>query len=168
MSGLVANDPQYLTFVLAEEIYGIDILRVDEIKSWDTCTTIPNTPGYLLGIINLRGKVVPVIDLRRCFNMEPAEFGPTTAVILTRLINENGEDWTIGIVVDAVAEVYEAKQQDTCPPPALGGNINVEYISGLATGNDRIVILLDVDRLLSACTEEILQATDKELAVTAH
>src|SRR5580698_3872046 len=92
---------QYLTFMLAGEEYGVDILRVQEIKGWDKVTRIPHTPDYVLGVINLRGAVVPILDLRRRFGLETVEFGPTTVVIVVRVMNGLTER-TVAVVVDAV------------------------------------------------------------------
>src|SRR6202167_5780761 len=96
---------QYLTFMLAGEEYGVDILRVQEIKGWDKVTRIPHSPDYVLGVINLRGAVVPIVDLRRRFGLETIAFGPTTVVIVVRVGDERVVR-TVGMVVDAVSEVY--------------------------------------------------------------
>ena len=139
---------QYLTFILADEEYGVDILRVQEIKGWNGATPIPNTPDYIMGVINLRGTIVPIIDLRRRFGMEPMEFGPMTVVIVLRVQGEERER-TMGIVVDAVSEVYNVKPDEMKPPPDLGDAMETQFIQGMATVDEKMVILLNVDRLLS-------------------
>ena len=106
---------QYLTFMLAGEEYGVAILQVQEIKGWDKGTRIPHTPEYVLGVINLRGAVVPILDLRRRLGLGSVEFGPTTVVIVVRVMNGRGER-TVGVVVDAVSEVYNVDAADTKPP----------------------------------------------------
>ncbi len=138
---------QYLTFMLAGEEYGVDILRVQEIKGWDRVTRIPNTPPYVLGVINLRGAVVPIIDLRRRFGLEMIDFGPTTVVIVVRVAGER-EERTVGVVVDAVSEVYDVGAADTKPPPDVCGSVDTVFVKALATVGEKMLILLDMDRLI--------------------
>ena len=138
---------QYLTFMLAGEEYGVDILRVQEIKGWDKVTRIPHTPDYVLGVINLRGAVVPILDLRRRFGLETVEFGPTTVVIVVRVMSGRGER-TVGVVVDAVSEVYNVDAADTKPPPDVCGSVDTMFVKGLATVEEKMLILLDIDRLI--------------------
>jgi purine-binding chemotaxis protein CheW len=140
---------QYLTFQLAEQEYGIDILRVQEIKGWDKPTRIPHSPSHVLGVINLRGAVVPVIDLRMRFGLEPSTYGPTTVVIVARVRSDRGE-LTAGIVVDAVCEVCNVTQADMRPPPEVGGSLDQDFVKGLAMSSERMLILLHVDRLINA------------------
>src|SRR5271170_4619992 len=123
---------QYLTFMLAGEEYGVDILRVQEIKGWDRATRIPHTPDYVLGVINLRGAVVPILDLRRRFGLEATDFGPTTVVIVVRVMSGRGER-TVGVVVDAVSEVYNVDAADTKPPPDVCGSVDTVFVKALAT-----------------------------------
>ncbi|NOX09550.1 MAG: purine-binding chemotaxis protein CheW [Gammaproteobacteria bacterium] len=139
---------QYLTFILADEEYGVDILRVQEIKGYDKVTDIPNTPDYMMGVINLRGTIVPIIDLRRRFTLDLLEYGPTTVVIVMKVVTDNGSR-VMGIVVDAVSDVYNVAQDDLQPPPDFGTGISVDFVRGLATVGDNMVIILDIDRLLS-------------------
>ena len=138
---------QYLTFMLAGEEYGVDILRVQEIKGWDKVTRIPHTPDYVLGVINLRGAVVPILDLRRRFGLETIEFGPTTVVIVVRVMSGRGER-TVGVVVDAVSEVYNVDAEDTKPPPDVCGSVDTVFVKALATIEEKMLILLDIDRLI--------------------
>ena len=144
-----AGMEQYLTFMLAGEEYGVDILRVREIKGWEKVTRVPHTPNYVLGIINLRGAIVPVIDLRTRFSLENIPFGPTTVVIVVRVAGERG-DRTVGMVVDAVSEVYNVPTGDTRAPPDMLGPVDRVLIKGLARVEDKMVILLDVDRLVNS------------------
>ena len=143
-----AGTDQYLTFMLAGEEYGVDILRVQEIKGWDSVTPIPNTPDFVLGVINLRGAVVPIVDLRRCFKLDASAFGPTTVVIVLRAAGEK-HDRTVGIVVDAVSEVYNVPEDGVGPTPELGDKIDINFIKGLARVGEKMVILLDIDHLIS-------------------
>jgi purine-binding chemotaxis protein CheW len=138
---------QYLTFMLAGEEYGVDILRVQEIKGWDKVTRIPHTPNYILGVINLRGAVVPILDLRCRFGLETIEFGATTVVIVVRVMTGSGER-TVGVVVDAVSEVYNVDAADTKPPPDVCGNVDTVFVKALATIEEKMLILLDIDRLI--------------------
>ncbi|HWX81860.1 MAG TPA: chemotaxis protein CheW [Steroidobacteraceae bacterium] len=138
---------QYLTFMLAGEEYGVDILRVQEIKGWDKVTRIPHTPDYVLGVINLRGAVVPILDLRRRFGLETIVFGPTTVVIVVRVMSGLTER-TVGMVVDAVSEVYNVDAADTKPPPDVCGSVDTVFVKALATVEEKMLILLDIDRLI--------------------
>lgn len=139
---------QYLTFMLAGEEYGVDILRVQEIKGWDSVTKIPNTPEYVKGVINLRGTIVPIIDLRQRFDLEAKAYGPTTVVIVLKVIAEGG-DRIMGIVVDAVSDVYNVGEEEMKPAPDLGGVIDTDFVQGLATVADKMVILLNIDELIA-------------------
>jgi purine-binding chemotaxis protein CheW len=138
---------QYLTFMLAGEEYGVDILRVQEIKGWDKVTRIPHTPDYVLGVINLRGAVVPILDLRRRFGLETIDFGPTTVVIVVRVMSGLTER-TVGVVVDAVSEVYNVDAADSKPPPDVCGSVDTVFVKALATVEEKMLILLDIDRLI--------------------
>jgi purine-binding chemotaxis protein CheW len=147
---------QYLTFMLAGEEYGVDILRVQEIKGWDKVTRIPHTPPYVLGVINLRGAVVPIIDLRRRFGLETIDFGPTTVVIVVR-VGGGREERTVGVVVDAVSEVYNVDTADTKPPPDVCGSVDTVFVKSLATIEEKMLILLDIDRLIgNSISDEVL------------
>ncbi len=138
---------QYLTFMLACEEYGVDILRVQEIKGWDKVTRIPYTPDYVLGVINLRGAVVPIIDLRRRFGLETNEFGPTTVIIVVRVMSGLAER-TVGLVVDAVSEVYNVGAAETRTPPDVCSRVDTVFVKALATIEDKMLILLDIDQLI--------------------
>ena len=140
---------QYLTFLLADEEYGVDILKVQEIRGWEQPTMLPNAVDYVLGVINLRGTVVPIIDLRRRFAMEKSQFGQTTVVVVVKVTSMDKER-TVGIVVDAVSEVYNVNDADIRPAPDLGGAISTEFVKGLATMCEKMIILLDIDKLISA------------------
>lgn len=146
---------QYLTFILAEEEYAIDILRVQGIQGWDTVTAIPNTPEYILGVINLRGSVVPIVELRRRFNLESVPFGPTTVVIIVKIKSGDNER-TLGVVVDAVSEVYSLLHKDVRQAPDFGSAGNIDFVKGVATVEDKMLILLNVDELLD---DDVLDST---------
>jgi purine-binding chemotaxis protein CheW len=133
--------------MLAGEEYGVEILRVQEITGWDAATPIPNTPDYVLGVLNLRGAVVPIIDLRSSFSLANIEYGPTTVVIVVKMVHDDQER-TVGLVVDAVADVYRLESTEIQPAPDMGGNIQTEFVRGLATIDEKMVILLEIDRLI--------------------
>ncbi len=138
---------QFLTFMLSGEEYGVQILRVQEIKGWNTATVIPNVPEYILGVINLRGEIVPIMDMRRRFLLEETPYGPTTVVIVVKVTNED-KTQTVGLVVDAVSEVYRIEGINIQPPPDFGGVISSEFVQGLATVDEKMIILLEVDHLI--------------------
>jgi purine-binding chemotaxis protein CheW len=146
---VVANNEQYLTFILAGEEYGIDILRVQEIKGWDTVTEIPNTPEYMLGVINLRGMIVPIVDLRRRFQLASAEYGATTVVVVLKVNSRAGEK-TMGFVVDAVSEVYSVSKEQLKPSPDFGCAVSLEFVKGLVAIDEKMIILLDIDQLVES------------------
>jgi purine-binding chemotaxis protein CheW len=154
---VVSSADQYLTFIMADEEYGVDILRVQEIKGWDTVTPLPNTPEYVKGVINLRGTIVPIIDLRERFGLETVSYGPTTVVIVLKVNSQKGQR-VMGIVVDAVSEVYNVPDEELKPAPDFGSSMSTEVVKGLATVEEKMVILLDIDRLLD---EKELNATEE-------
>jgi len=138
---------QYLSFELAHEFYGVDILQVQEIRGWQPVREVPDTPGFIKGVIDLRGVIVPVVDLRIRFGMEPAEYGTTTVVII---INVTGQEsiHTVGIIVDTVSDVIDVDEAAVKAMPDLGTQIHIDYIRGMAPG-ETMVMLLDVDKLLA-------------------
>jgi purine-binding chemotaxis protein CheW len=143
---------QYLTFMLDDGEYGVDILRVQEIKGWDRVTPLPNAPDYLRGVINLRGAVVPIIDLRCRFNMARIEYSKTTVVIVLKVHHAKGER-TMGFVVDAVSDVYSIGNDQLRQPPDLAGEGQNKVVKSLATVDGKMVILLDIDQLLDSNIE---------------
>jgi len=149
VNNLDRDSDQFLTFMLAGEEYGIDILRVQEIKGWEEATVIPNTPDYIQGVINIRGTIVPIIDLRRRFNLDLLEYGATTVVIVLRVESET-RSRIMGIVVDAVSDVYNVPTDEMKPPPDFGTAISIEFVRGLASVDDKMVIMLDIDKLLNS------------------
>jgi len=154
---------QYLTFMLAGEEYGIDILRVQEIRGWSGATPIPNMPDFILGVMNLRGTVVPVIDLRKHLKLESIPFGKTTVVIVVRIKDEEEHsERTMGIVVDAVSEVHNIASSDMKPAPEFGSALNTDAIKGLATSDERMLIILEIDQLMNNGVLQILDDTKQE------
>jgi len=148
---------KYLTFSLAEEEYGIGILKVKEIIGMMPITSVPRTPGFVKGVINLRGKVIPVIDLRLKFDMEAIPYSDRTCIIVVEIESDSGTV-LIGIVVDAVSEVLNIKEDEIEGSPSFGTKLNTDYILGMAKMEGKVKILLDINRVLS--TKEI-QALEK-------
>ena len=144
---------QCLTFFCAGEEYGIDILRVQEIKGWSGATPVPRTPEYVLGVMNLRGVIVPVIDLRRRFGLEAREFDASTVVVVVRVQAAHGAK-TVGIAVDGVSEVCAFPPDAVTAPPRTGGRTEQAFTAGLATVDDRMVTILDIDALVASALEE--------------
>ncbi len=139
---------QYLTFCLAGEEYGINILKVQEIRGWSEVTPMPNTPASILGVINLRGTVVPIVELRSHFNLPEVPPSPTTVIIVVKAVEANGNQRTMGMVVDAVSEVHNIAAEEIQPPPQIGEAGDQRAIAGLTTMEQHMIILLDVDDLM--------------------
>ncbi|GLS24401.1 chemotaxis protein CheW [Marinibactrum halimedae] len=139
---------EYLTFFLDNEEFGVDILRVQEIMVWSPVTAIPGTPSYLKGVINLRGVIVPIVDMRERFGGVAREYGATTVVIVLRMPGERAT--VLGLVVDAVSEVYKVTNDQVRPSPDFGSEINNQFVHGMATFPDKVIILLDASKLLNA------------------
>jgi purine-binding chemotaxis protein CheW len=140
---------QFLTFQLLGQRYGVEILRVQEIKGWEKPTRLPHSPEFIQGVINLRGAVVPILDLRRRFGLGEAEYGRTTVVIVVKINTERGE-LTAGMVVDGVCEVCNIREQDLRAPPEMAAAIDTDFVRGLAMVDDKMLILLDVARLINS------------------
>ncbi len=148
---------KYLTFLLEDESYGIEILKVQEIIGMQTITRIPRTPEYVKGVINLRGKVIPVIDLRLRFGIEAAEVSRKTCIIVVQ-VSKSDASVTMGIVVDEVSEVLEISSNEIEPAPSFGTRVETSFILGMAKTEDSVKILLDIDRIMS---EEEMDALAK-------
>jgi len=144
---------KYLTFVLGHEEYGLEILKVREIISVMEITQVPHVPPYIKGVINLRGKVIPVMDLRLKFGMEPLEYNRETCIIV---INMGGV--VLGIVVDTVAEVLDIHETDIDPPPSFGTAVRTDFILGMGKVKGKVKILLDIEKVLSAEEMEAVAA----------
>lgn len=143
----VIHTEQYLTFIMADEEYGVDILAVQEIRGWDNATPIPNAPDHIMGVINLRGTIVPIIDLRRRFKLPPLDYGPTTVVVVLKIETSRGMR-NMGVIVDAVSDVYDVPINGI-RKTGMGDNANARFIKGLVTINDSMVILLELEKLLT-------------------
>jgi purine-binding chemotaxis protein CheW len=147
---------QYLTFELAGEAYGVEILKVQEIRGWEAVREIPNTPEYIKGALNLRGTIVPIVDLRERFDMDKVEYSPVTVVIVL-CIGDEAENLTVGIVADSVSDVLDIKLDDVKDTPKLGSKIDTCYMQGMYVEDKRMVMLLDVDHILDPDEIENIQ-----------
>ncbi|GAX60068.1 chemotaxis signal transduction protein [Candidatus Scalindua japonica] len=143
---------KYLTFVLSDEEYGIEILKVREIIGLMDITTVPQTPDYMKGVINLRGKVIPVIDLRLKFSMQEEEHTQATCTIVVEVGNT-----LIGIIVDSVSEVSDIGSEEIRETPNLGQGIDTNYIMGMGKLKEKLIILLDIDKVLSEGELEMVE-----------
>jgi purine-binding chemotaxis protein CheW len=150
-----AESHQVLTFVLGEETYGVDILRVQEIRGWSAVTKIPNSPPHVLGVLNLRGSIVPIVDLRKRFNLAQAEYTAVTVIIVLTVRAEAGRR-DFGVVVDGVSDVVDVEAAAVKPTPDLGSRAATDHIKGLVSIAERMVVLLDIDRLIGAQMSEPL------------
>ena len=160
LEGDTENQNEYLTFHLADEEYGVDILRVKEIRGWENVTRIPNSPEYVKGVLNLRGSIVPIIDLRIRCNLEPKDYSETTVVVILSVENsKNSSERIMGVVVDAISDVVNANLNDIQNTPEFDSSIQIEYIEGLATADNNMLMLVNVDKLLNI--EEISEVVDE-------
>jgi purine-binding chemotaxis protein CheW len=145
----VTEGRQFLTFNLGDELYGVDILRVQEIKGYTTVTKIPNTPSYIKGVLNLRGTIVPIVDLRTKFGLQTIEHTMFTVIVVV-VVKEK----VMGLVVDAVSDVLDIERKDVQAPPNFGARVDVSFMNGIGKAGDKLVTLLNIDRMLS---DEALQ-----------
>ena len=148
---------EVLVFVLGKEEYGVDILKVQEIRGYEKVTPIPAAPEYLKGVLNLRGVIVPVIDMRVKFALPDIRYDSTTVVVILRLATR-----VIGIVVDAVSDVARLGAADVKEAPRLGSIVDAGYLSGVATRDDRMILLLDIEKFLSSGELDLLDAAARE------
>lgn len=142
--GLTTDGSQFLTFQLGEELYGVDILRVQEIKGYTAVTKIPNTPAHIKGVLNLRGTIVPIVELRTKFGMDTIDYTMFTVIVVV-VVREK----IMGLVVDAVSDVLNIDKKDIQPAPQFGAKVDVSFLNGIGKSGDKLIALLDMDRLLS-------------------
>lgn len=142
--GLTTDGSQFLTFILGDELYGVDILRVQEIKGYTVVTKIPNTPPHIKGVLNLRGTIVPIVELRTKFGMPTIDYTAFTVIIVVVV-----RDRVMGLVVDSVSDVLNIDKKDIQSSPQFGAKVDVTFMNGIGKSGDKLVALLDMDRLLS-------------------
>jgi len=157
-SNATAPAEEFLSFTLGEEDYGVDILKVQEIRGYDAVTRLPDAPDYIKGVINLRGTIVPVIDLRLKLRMKDARYDAFTVMIVL-----NVEDRVVGIVVDSVSDVISLNADQIRPTPEFGASVDTRFISGIGTIDERMLILLDIETLINS-TDLIQQVEVEEAA----
>ena len=141
------DQAQFLSFTLGDEDYGVNILRVQEIRGWEEVREIPKTPDYIKGVLNLRSTVVPIIDLRIRFGFEKVEYKATTVIIVLAVEKDDGSH-VMGVVVDAVSDVLNIEPDNIKDAPNFGAKVNTKFMNGMVMVNERMVILLNVDKLL--------------------
>lgn len=143
-----ASSIQLLTFLLDNEVYGTDISQIQEVLEYRKVTPVPRTPDFLLGVINLRGRVVPVVDLRRQFEMAVSDISVNTCIIIVDVMLD-GEKTPLGILADAVKEVVELSMDNITPAPRIGSRINTRFISGLGKYEEEFIIILNLPRVIA-------------------
>ena len=157
---------QVLTFVLGNETYGVDILRVQEIRGWSAVTKIPHAPSHVLGVLNLRGSIVPIVDLRMRFSLDRAEYTAVTVIIVVSVMSAAGRR-DFGVVVDGVSDVVDVNTEEVKAAPDLGARGATDYIRGLVPVSERMVVLLDIDRLIGNDMPSYSNAAPTESASAA-
>ncbi len=156
----ITETRQYLTFKLADEVFAIDVAKVREVLDFTTITKIPRTPDFMSGVINLRGNVVPVVDLRLCFEMTKTEKTVNTCIVVVEMLLEN-ESTVIGALADSVEEVIDLEPEQIEPAPRIGTQIRTDFIKGMGKRDAQFIMILDIDRVFSA--EELSAVRGTEL-----
>ena len=149
---------ELLTFTLGSEYYGVDILKVQEIRGYDTVTRIPGSPDFIKGVINLRGAIVPVIDLRIKFNLSKVDYNEFTVMIILNIARR-----IVGIVVDSVSDVTQLTPEQIKPTPEFGSALDTSYITGLGALDERMLILIDIEKLMSSTDMALMDAQSQSL-----
>ena len=145
----ITETTQFLTFKLGDEVFALDITKVREVLDFTTVTKVPRTPEFMRGVINLRGSVVPVVDLRLKFGMTRTENSVNTCIIITE-VTVDGDTTVLGALADSVQEVLDLDAENIAPAPRIGTKLRTEFIKGMGKRNDQFIIILDVDKVFSA------------------
>jgi purine-binding chemotaxis protein CheW len=156
----ITETTQYLTFKLEDEVFALDITKVREVLDFTTVTKVPRTPEFMRGVINLRGSVVPVVDLRLKFGMSKTENTVNTCIIITE-VTVDDETTVLGALADSVQEVIDLEADKIEPAPKIGTRLNTEFIKGMGKHNERFIILLDIDKVFSTSELAAVQATQE-------
>jgi purine-binding chemotaxis protein CheW len=159
----VTETTQYLTFMLGEEVFALDVAKVREILDFTTVTKVPQTPAYMRGVINLRGSVVPVLDLRLKFGMSATEKTVNTCVIVVEMVVD-GEVMVLGVLADSVQEVIDLEPAQIEPAPRIGITINTEFILGMGKHNELFIMILDIDKVFSEGEKTVIRNVEGEAA----
>jgi len=146
---------ELLTFTLGDEEYGIDILKVQEIRGYEAVTTIANAPEFIKGVINLRGIIVPIVDMRIKFNLGNITYDQFTVVIILNVANR-----VVGMVVDGVSDVITLKDEQIRPAPEFGASLDTKYLLGLGTVDERMIILVDIEHLMTSRDMELIESAE--------
>ncbi len=155
----ITDVTQYLSFMLGEEVFALDISKVREVLDSTTVTKVPRTPEFMCGVINLRGGVVPVVDMRLKFGMSKTAKTVNTCIIIVE-VSLGGEATVLGALADSVQEVFDLEPDQIEPPPKIGTKLNIEFISGMGKRSDRFVIILDIDKVFSADELTVVQEAE--------
>ena len=158
-STVESQSRELLTFTLGSEEYGIDILKVQEIRGYEAVTTIANAPEFIKGVINLRGIIVPVVDMRIKFKLGSVTYDETTVVIILNVANR-----VVGMVVDGVSDVTTLKADEIKPAPEFGAGLDTQYLQGLGTVDDRMIILVDIEKLMTSRDMELIETAEEMAA----
>jgi purine-binding chemotaxis protein CheW len=150
---VISEIRQYLTFKLKDEVFGVDVAQVREILDFIKITKVPQTPDFMCGVINLRGNVVPVVDMRLKFGLEKTETTVDTCIIVVE-VDLDGENSVLGALVDSVQEVFELDPKDIEPAPKIGTKLKTDFIKGMGKREDNFIILLEIDKVFSS--EELI------------
>jgi len=153
----------YLTFILDHDQFAVEVLKAREVLDLKAITKVPQSPGFMLGVINLRGGVVPVIDLRLKFGLRKGEQTRESSIIVME-VDIDDDPTTVGVLVDSVEEVLELDEQQIEPPPRIGTRLNTEFIQGMGNSGEQFIIILDIDRVFSAEEIALIQNCREELA----
>jgi len=157
MNNTMLNETkQYLTFKLTDEVFGVDVAQVREILDYVKITKVPQTPDFMCGVINLRGSVVPVVDMNLKFGMAKSERTVNTCIVVVEVIF-NEEKSVLGALVDSVQEVFEIEPQNIEPAPKIGTKLKTEFIKGMGKRDEKFIIILDIDKVFSSEELEIVQ-----------
>ena len=149
---------EFLTFTLGDEEYGVDILKVQEIRGYDTVTKIPDAPDFIKGVINLRGTIVPVVDMRLKFKLGKADYNEFTVMIILNIQRR-----VVGMVVDGVSDVMQLTAEQIRPAPEFGGAVNTKFITGLGALDQRMLILVDIEKLMSGSDMALMDSASQAL-----
>ena len=145
LASQAADTHQFLTFALGQEEYGVEILKIQEIKGYSAITPLPNAPAYVKGVLNLRGTIVPIVDLRQKFALPEVAYTQFTVIVVVQVQGK-----VMGFIVDAVSDVLTVQGADIQPTPDLHGQVDTSFLNGLARSGEKLIILLDIDKVLTA------------------
>jgi purine-binding chemotaxis protein CheW len=160
----ITQTTQYLSFKLDQEIFALDVAKVREILDFTTVTKVPQTPDFMRGVINLRGSVVPVMDLRLKFGMSSTEKTVNTCVIVVEMVVD-GETMVLGVLADSVQEVIDLEPEQIEPAPRIGTKLNTEFIMGMGKHNEQFMMILDIDKVFSESEKAAIHGVEADAAV---